>query len=350
MSFSRPSFSELIARVRADVQSGMSPDELLRRSDALVLSDALAGAAHGLYGYLDWAVKQIFPDQADADQLDRHGSLWGLTRNSAAAATGNATFSGVIGSVVPVGTLLQRSDGVQFKTTAEVAVGVTNSVAAAVTATTTGQSTSTATGVSLSLVNPVAGVTSSAVVASGGLTGGADAESDADYRARILSRLRQPPMGGAKSDYVAWALQVSGVTRAWSLPNWLGAGTVGVLFVRDDDSSIIPDAGEVAAVQTYIDTVRPVTASVTVMAPVGDTLNFSIQLTPSSTAIRAAVEAEIRDMLLRDAYPGCTIYLSRINEAISIATGETDHVLASPSANQVYSTTHMPIFGAITWL
>ena len=38
-------------------------------------------------------------------------------------------------------------------------------------------------------------------------------------------------------------------------------------LVRDDDASLIPDAGEVATVQAYIDSLRPVTASVTVVAP-----------------------------------------------------------------------------------
>jgi uncharacterized phage protein gp47/JayE len=78
---------------------------------------------------------------------------------------------------------------------------------------------------------------------------GSDEESTDELRARLLARLQNPPHGGNATDYEAWAKEVSGVTRAWSYPLELGAGTVTVRFVRDDDASPIPDAGEVAAVQ-----------------------------------------------------------------------------------------------------
>ena len=142
-----------------------------------------------------------------------------------------------------------------------------------------------------------------------------------------------------------------GVTRAWVYPKEMGAGTVTVRFVRDNDASIIPDAGEVAAVQTYIDdpSRRPVTADAYVVAPTPVTLNFNIQLTPNTAAVKAAVEASLRDLLLREAAPGVTLLISHVREAISVAAGETDNVLISPTTNQVYTTGQMPIFGAISW-
>ena len=55
-----------------------------------------------------------------------------------------------------------------------------------------------------------------------------------------------PPVApwGDNDDYVAWATEVPGVTRAWCSPNGMGAGTVVVRFVRDDDDDPIPDSGE----------------------------------------------------------------------------------------------------------
>lgn len=112
----------------------------------------------------------------------------------------------------------------------------------------------------------------------------------------------------------------------------------------------VPDAGEVAAVQAYINALRPVTAVVTVAAPAAVPLNFTIDLVPDTAANRAAVEAELRDMLLREAAPGATILLSHIREAISLATGETDHILSVPAANVTHTTGQMATFGAITWV
>jgi uncharacterized phage protein gp47/JayE len=106
---------------------------------------------------------------------------------------------------------------------------------------------------------------------------------------------------------VAWALTVAGVTRAWSYPLELGAGAVTVRFVRDNDgagAAIIPDSGEVAAVQAAIDALRPVTATVTVVAPVADALAFTIHVVPDTTLTRAAVTTELTNLLMADATRG----------------------------------------------
>ncbi|MGH9349377.1 MAG: baseplate J/gp47 family protein, partial [Vicinamibacterales bacterium] len=169
-------------------------------------------------------------------------------------------------------------------------------------------------------------------------------------RIRLLDRMRQPPHGGAAADYAMWAKDVAGVTRAWVYPLELGAGTVTVRFVRDDDAGgIIPDAGEVAAVQTYINERRPVTAAVTVVAPVAVPLAFTIEITPDTSAIRAAVQAELEDLLERDAEPGGTILLSQIKVAIGAAAGVDDFVVTVPAGNVAHSTGQIATMGTITW-
>jgi uncharacterized phage protein gp47/JayE len=151
--------------------------------------------------------------------------------------------------------------------------------------------------------------------------------------------------------YAAWAKEVAGVTRAWVFPGELGAGTVTVRFVRDDDdTTIIPDGAEVSAVQGYIDARRPVTAQVTVVAPAAVPLNLTIDITPDTAATRAAVESELRDLLSRDeVVPGGTILLSELRTAIGIAEGISDYTLVSPAASVTHTTGQMPIFGVITW-
>lgn len=348
--FSRPALAELINRTLADTASRLTAEELLRRSDAEVLARVMAGAAHGLYGYLDYLSRQILPDTSDTDWLERHASLWLQSgRNPAAAATGNVTFAGSTGAVVPVGTQLVTAGGLVFETTAEATL-VAGAATVSAVAVEAGASGNLLAGVGLTLVSPVIGVQSAAVVAVGGLTGGADVEDDESLRARVVARIQQPPHGGARFDYVAWALEVPGVTRVWTNPLELGAGTVTVRFVRDDDASPIPDAGEVATVQAYIDALRPVTAAVTVVAPVPVVLNFTISgLSPDTASVRAAIAAELADLLRREAEPGGTILISHIREAVSIAAGEADHVVVAPAANVTHSTGEIAVMGAITW-
>lgn len=350
MPFSRPNLTELINRTLADTASRLSAEELLRRSDAEVLARVLAGAAHGLYGYIDWLSRQILPDTSESEWLERHASLWLREgRKPASAATGSVTFAGITGAVVPAGTHLVAVGGRVFETTAEATL-VAGAATVAAVAVEAGASGNLLAGVGLNLVSPVAGVQSAAVVAAGGMTGGADVEDDESLRARVIARIQQPPHGGAWFDYVAWAMEVPGVTRVWTYPLELGPGTVTVRFVRDDDASPIPDAGEVATVQSHIDGLRPVTAAVTVVAPVPVALNFTISgLSPDTAAVRAAIAAELADLLRREAEPGGTILISHIREAISIAAGESDHVLVAPAANVTHSVGQMAVMGAITW-
>lgn len=344
--FDRPTLQVLADRIRGDILTLMNADDVLRRSDAEIYARVEALAMHTLYGYVDWIKDQLFADTCDESMLDRHATFWKVPRKVAAAATGNVTFSTAIGAVIPSGTPVRALDGVEYETSAS-ATAVSASTVVAVEAVSAGAAGNRASGQNLLLVQPIDGVQTTAVC--GDLSGGADVEVLSAWRARILAAMRQPPAGGTENDYVQWALEVPGVTRAWCYPLELGLGTVVVRFVRDDDDSLIPDSGEVAAVQAYIDALRPVTAAVTVVAPVAEAVNFTIAATPNTAEVKAAIRAELEDLLLREAEPGGTLLLSHIREAISLAEGETDSVLTVPSADVTKATGKIATMGTITW-
>jgi len=349
MPFARPTLSELIERNKDDLDARLpGADSRLRRSVLGVLATMHAGGLHGLYGLLDHIARQVMPDTAEAEHLQRWATIWGVSRKPATKAAGTVQATGTNGSIIPVGRLLIRGDQVEFITTAEatIAGGV---AALEVEAVNAGAAGATAAGSKLQFVSPVAGVNAITTVDGDGLTGGADEESDASLRGRVLARIRRAPSGGSRADYERWALEVPGVTRAWIYPGWGGAGTVGVTFVMDGRADIIPLPADVDAVEAHLEAERPVTAHLTVFAPTPVALNPEIQLTPNTAPVRAAVEAELRDLLLREAEPGGIVLLSRLNEAISIAAGETDHVLITPAANVALAANEIAVLGAITW-
>lgn len=351
MSFARPTLQQLIDRVQADIESRLpGTDARLKNSVLAILARAEAGGVHGLYGYLDWLANQLMADTAEAEFLDRHVAIWNVTRLAPAKALGTVTFTGTTGTVIPAGTELQRSDGWLYTTDADATIA-SGTATAAVTASTAGAAGNTAAAATLTLTSPISGVNSSATVAAGGLTGGTDAETDDALRARLLARLQAPPHGGADFDYVAWATEVAGVTRAWAKPLESGPGTVAVRFMTDNLTvNGIPDAPKVAEVQTYIGARRPVGASPTVSAPTAVALNCTIHIVPDTSAVRAAVQAELTDMLRREAEPGGTILLSHIREAVSLAAGETDSVVSVPSADVTHTASQIAVMGTITWV
>lgn len=345
--FTRPTLPELIEQVRADLLARLGLDELLRRADGEVQARVQAAALHSLYGFIDYLARQVLPDTADTDWLDRHAGLWGVQRKAAAAATGTVTVSATTGVTIPAGTVLQRA-GLGDYTVATDATAAAGVATVTVTAATPGQAHNLPAGARLTLVSPVAGAQSTAIVAD--VSGGADIEADDDLRDRLLARIQAPPHGGNAADYEAWALQVPGVTRAWVMPHHMGAGTIGLSFVCDGRADIIPSPGEVASMAAHIEALRPVTAAVTVYAPAPAPLPLTIRLTPDAMAIRAAVQAELHDFLAREAVPGGTVHLSRLREAISLASGEYRHELAAPAADVVAAPGHILVLGDITWL
>lgn len=349
MPFSRPTLSELVTRTLQDAQSRLDADQL-RRNDADVLARTLAGASHELHGHLAFIAAQIIYDTAETEYLDRWADIWlTVPRKAATPAIGNVTITGTNGVTIPSGSVLVRADGVEYTTDADVTIASSTAVAS-VTASVAGQSGNTIAATALSLSSPIAGVNSTVVVAIGGLVSGTDIEDDASLRGRLIARIQAPPHGGSKADYETWALEVPGVTRVWVSPQELGPGNVTVRFVRDDDASIIPDSTEVSAVQSYIDERRPVTAIVSVVAPVAVPLNFTISVTPNNSTVKAAVEAELKDLIAREASPGGTILLSHIREAISIAAGETNYTMTVPSADVTNTTGNISTMGVITWV
>jgi uncharacterized phage protein gp47/JayE len=345
MSFERPDLATLIERIQNDAQSRLSVAQL-RRSNANVFAKVLAGAVHTLYGYITYMHRQQFFDTAEAEYLDRWGSLYGLTRKKASKATGSVVFSFSDGQVsIPEGTVLQHEDGAQYVTTGGVDA---NSVVTieALTAGTDGNQTA---GDVLSLVSPISGVYSECTIKA--LSGGSEEESDSAFRSRLLERVQETPHAGTQSDYENWALEVPGVTRAWCNPLEDGNGSVAVRFVCDENESILPDKAMLDKVQAYIDELRPVTAQVYVKQITLQPVNISIsKLTPDTTDVKTAVENELRDLFTREAEPGGRVYVSHIRAAISTAMGEEDHALVSPAEDPVPNGNALLTLGEITWL
>lgn len=349
MPFERPTFAQLLERARADIETRLpGADSRLPFSDLDVLAHVLANATHDLHAHLDYLADQIHPDTADRAHLVRHAAWWGVPPKPATQAKGPVTVLGAVDAAVEAGTLMQYG-GRDYTVDADVVLAAATALVA-VTARDAGIAGNVPAGAKLAFVGPVAGVQSQAT-AETGITDGTDDESAGNLLARLLRRMQTPPHGGAKADYIAWALEIPGVTRAWVFPGWAGAGTVGVAFVCDgQEGGIIPDADKVAEVQAHIDARRPVTAEVIVFAPTPVALDLTITgLDPVSLAVKAAITAEIADLLEREAEPGATILVSHLREAISVAAGERDHHLTVPAGNVAHAQHQIAVIGVITW-
>lgn len=359
MPLSRPTLSALYARTKADfVALSETGGAILTRSVEYVLSRITARVAHGLYAYLDDRARQAFPDTADEAGVRRWGALFGVTQNAATASTGNATFTGTNGTGIPADTEISIGD--QLYTTDALGTIAGGTATIAVTASAVGAAGDQPESATGALTNPIAGIDSAVTVASGGLTGGTDTEALEAYRTRVLNRISAPARGGSVADYTAWISETPTVSifKSWVAPAGDGVGTVSAAFVVTSVSTgtgfDLASAGQVTAVQDYVDALRPADMrSFRAYTPTGATLTLSVTLTADAGAdvptVRAAAEAALKTMLGTDAIPETALALSRIGEVISTTAGEASHVITSPVSNPTPGTGAIFDDVSVTW-
>jgi len=358
MPFLRPTKTQLRDRIKGDLRTATGVKSILRRSFLDVISKVLTGVTHTLHGHMVFISKQLFPDQAEDEFLARWGAIYSIDRKAATFAKLTADITGTDGSTVSAGALYVRSDGLTYAVDSDVTIAAGVGVVA-LTAQTEGSTGNLDNGEIVTIQSPVVGVDNEATIASTTVSG-EDIETDANYRARVVDRIQQPPSGGTANDYIQYALSVSGVTRAWVIPGGMGEGTVVVYAVKDNDDPILPDAATLDAIQDVLDNSAPITATTFAVSPIAKALDLTIKLDPNNADVQAAVEAEIKDLLAREAqvrgayaavgetYDGI-IEVSKIREAISIAAGEEDHILVSPTEDVVPSQGGLVVEGTYTF-
>ena len=353
MPFARRTLSEIAAQAKADLQGDLaSTAAFFRRSVERALAAAVTGASNHLHGHLEWIARQMDPTKADFDQLQAiHGVPKGVFVKPAVAAKHSVSAAGTNGTTVAAGTVFQRSDGARYTvdTLGTVALGT---VALQVTAEIAGDAGTCPISTVLELSSPIAGMVGTATVTAS-TTLGADAESPDDYLARVLKRGKSVAKGGARGDYETWALEVPGVADAWEYPRQEGAGTVTVYAIGE--SSGAPTAltgGKIAEISAYMTASgrSPADCDVLVYTPTLQPINFSIQISPNTAGVQAAVITELNEALRSSGHPGgMTVLLSELNEAVSIAPGEIDHVITTPAGNVVVPFGSIPVVGTVTW-
>jgi uncharacterized phage protein gp47/JayE len=359
MPWETPTLRQVRSLVRDSIRASLpGADALVPNSVLRVLSDNQGALCHLNLQYQDWLARQLMPDSAEVEWLDRHGDIWlvnadGTTgRKMATLAQGTVEItSALFGITVPAGTRLLGAVGtVEYETLADVITAPT-AVPVEVRALDPGTLGNLDAGTALSVETiGVSGITATSVDVSGGV----DEESDDDLRIRVLERIRQPPQGGALHDYVRWAKAVPGCTRAWCYPLEMGIGTVTVRVMFDElraDNDGFPLDTDLAAVEGYIDTVRPVAVKDHwVLAPLKQRIEFYINdLTPDTSAVRAAIEVSLREMLLNYAAPGRTIYAAWKYQAISSTPEVVSFAMATALDDIMPSPGHIATLGDIVY-
>jgi len=289
------------------------PDDIDKREGS-VIYDALAPAAYFLadqYFQFENFVDLVLPDTALGEYLDRAVSAYGINRKQATAAVRKMTTSdpvaigtrwGINGLVYAVNEALSETE---YAVICETSGVVGNQYSG-----------------ELQAISAVAGVTATLGDI---ITAGADKESDDAIRARFYEKVHLPATSGNAYHYQQWALEVSGVGAAKVFPLDNGPGTVGILVV-DSDMSVSEGLPEKVA--AYIETVRPIGATVTVYSPATQNIEISanVQLDGSKSLddVKTAYASALKEFLKDTVFTSYRVSYAKLGSLLLDIPGVED--------------------------
>jgi hypothetical protein len=223
---------------------------LLSKSFLKVISIVFAGIFVTLNKQIGWLFLQLYPSTAYWGTVNILGLKirplvkWGILIGVGEPRTGSQWAGNITVSVTHLGSTL--SAGTQLKSDISGKLYITNEGVALeseteivpITCAENGTAGNLEAGDTLSFVSPLGTVQRTASVLD--VTSYAiEDETEAEYRARVESRFRNPPLGGALSDYRRWASDINGVLNTYPYQDTESAS--GVLIYVAGIPSIFPD-------------------------------------------------------------------------------------------------------------
>ncbi|MEY8188659.1 baseplate J/gp47 family protein [Peribacillus simplex] len=332
-------------------------DDSIDKREGSVAYDLLYPAAIELslaYVELDAVMMLGFADTTEGYWLDLRAGEFGVTRKPAAKAEGSVVLTGPADTLVPVDTLLMTDDEepIYFLTKDEVVL--TGGTATVLAEAQIGGADGNISPGRITTLAP--GDLYGVVTATNSLAfnGGADEETDEELQSRLKDRIQKPATSGNANHYLQWAKEVVGVGDAKVYPLWNGPGTVKVVLLSADKKA--PTQTVIDAAKTYIESVRPFGATVTVEGAMEITLNISAKLTlqPGGDlfAIKAAFEEAYADYLQGLAFTDPVVRYSHIANLILDIPGVLDYsqlTINGGTGNAVISDGRVAVKGTVSF-
>lgn len=345
MSFEAQSQATVLARLKADLLSTGNTQSAI---EGTFNGDQLSANSiefEKTYVEMNLLIQAAFADTAWGDYLTMRAAETGVTRKTAVAAQTTVNITGTVNADVPAGSLFATQTGLNFATTQDVTMGSTGTGSVLAKCTTIGAAGNVDAGTITKIPYSIPGIT--AVTNTAAATEGYDKETDTALLARYLLKVRTPATSGNKYHYQEWALAVSGVGQAKVLPLWNGNGTVKVLILNNDNG--IPSDTLIASAAAYIETLRPIGATVTVAAPTA--LQINITATITGTDVTAAFKTALTTYFNTYGFGLSEVSIAKIGAMLLNQDGVTDYsnlTINGGTANIAITDSQLPAVGTVT--
>lgn len=274
----------------------------------------MAGEIARLQAELSWLRAQAFPFTATGEWLTRHGELRGVTRAAAAPAQGTLTLSRYLplsfDAVLPKGTVCATTGDapLEFATTEDATLP-----AGSLTVTVPAQAVAagSAGNVTAGQINTFVTETDlfDYVTNKDAFTGGCEAESDEEYRVRVLRTYREPTTALNSAWYRSVAMAQSGITAAQAVP-----GEQGSITVYCWGNGTAPTYSALSVLRTTFAEQRDIGVAVTVQA--AQTADFTLKM-----RLRTAPGADF-SLVQADAIQAAKTYFAGITVGDGVSINE----------------------------
>lgn len=229
-----------------------------------------------------------FIEEGYYDYLDKRVNEFGIYRKEGEFATGEVEFKGDIGTRIDNGSII-RINGLDYSVIKDVVISeTTEENKSPIQANEVGVQYNVPIGSIFTIAEEITGLES--IVATTEIEGGIDRETDEELRTRFYETQRNNATSGNVAHYEQWAKEVDGVYNAKVTPLWAGPGTVKVAIAGRNNKPVSEEIIEKC--KAYLEEVRPIGATVTVVTPTELKINIAANITLNSAYSKEQAEAE----------------------------------------------------------
>jgi len=343
MSFEQQSASDVLARLKTDLATTDNTATTVEGSfnaDILTANSIEFGQT---YNEMNLMIEAAFAGTSWGDYLTMRAAEFGVIRKEATAAVVDLKVTGTSGAAIIKGSLFATAEDLRFHTLTDTTVGSAGTVTVKAQCESTGIDGNVAAGRIVKIPYSIPGI--AAVTNEAAATDGYSQETDTELLARYLLKVRTPATSGNTYHYQQWALSVAGVGQVKILPLWNGNGTVKVIIV-DSNNATASDV-LIKAVAGYIETVRPIGATVTVTSPTP--LAVNIKADAVGMADIDKIKAAVNEYFKNSGFGLLAISIARIGK-ILLDSGISDYsnlTINEQAINLVLADSQLPVCGEV---
>lgn len=342
------SFEDQTFEVILDRMLNRIPDDLDKREGSVIF-DALAPASLELaqvYHLMTIMYRLIFGETTDGDMLELRAATFGVYRKQATSSIRRGNFTDASGRPmdIPLGTRFVI-ENVTFHVIERVALGVF--YLESETPGTIGNQIQ-GTLIPLENIENLGTATLTEVIKLG-----EDMQSDESLFEELKVKQSRPSASGNENDYVRWAKEIPGIKDVKVYSRWNGPNTV--KLVMTDTESRSPSPFTINQVASYIDSVKPVGAIVTINGVteriIGVTVTVTLQDAELVEAARTSIGENITTYLKEIAGKETIVRYTAIGNAVLDGVGVVDYdnlKINNATSNITLEPDDVPVLGTLT--